>query len=100
MHIISLKALRKFWQKHPAAEAPMRNWHGLMEATDFDDFNDLRHTFGSTDYAKPYTIFDIGGNNWRIVTVIHFDMHRVYVRWVMTHDEYSDWCKLYKKGKV
>ena len=78
----------------------MRLWHRILEATDFDDFNDLRQTFGSADYAKPFTIFDVGGNNWRIVTVIHFDVRKVYVRRVMTHDEYAAWCTMYKKGKA
>ena len=100
MHIISLKALREFWRRHPAAEGSMRNWHRILEATEFDDFNDLRQTFGSADYARPYTIFDVGGNNWRIVTAIHFEVSRVYIRWVMTHDEYTTWSKMYKKGKA
>ena len=78
----------------------MRLWHGILEATEFDDFNDLRRTFGSADYAKPFTIFDVGGNNWRIVTVIHFDVRKVYVRRVMTHDQYAVWCTMYMKGKA
>jgi len=100
MHIISLKALRDFWHKHPAAEGPMRNWHTIVEKTAFADFNDLRHTFRSADYAKPYTIFDVGGNNWRVITVVHYDVQKTYVRWVMTHAEYDTWCRQYSRGKL
>lgn len=100
VHIISLKVLREFWQKHPAAEQPMRNWHSIVEKTDFADFNALRRTFGNVDYAKPYTIFDVGGNNWRVVTAIHYNVRKVFIRWVMTHDEYDTWCKQYRQGKA
>ena len=100
MHVISLKMLREFWEKHPSAEGPMRNWHTTVERTDFADFNDLRQTFRSVDYVKPFSIFDVGGNNWRIITVIHFEVGKVFIRWVQTHDEYNTWSKQYKQGKV
>jgi mRNA interferase HigB len=99
MHVISLRALRDFWRKHPAAESPLRNWHAVVEATVFDDFNDLRRTFRSADHVAPYTVFDIGGNNYRLIAVIHYDARRVYVRAVMTHADYDDWCTDYRRGK-
>jgi len=70
MHIISLKALRSFWTTHPDAEQPMRKWHGVAEKTDFVSFNHLRENFHSADYVRPYTIFNVGGNNYRVITVV------------------------------
>lgn len=100
MHIISLNALREFWQKHPEAEQAMRNWHTVAEHSRFVDFADLRRSFGSADCAAPYTVFDVGGNNYRLVTVVRYRDGKIFVRWVMTHREYDNWCKLYRKGKV
>ena len=48
----------------------------------------------------PYTVFDVGGNNYRLVTVVRYRDGKIFVRWVMTHREYDNWCKLYRKGKV
>jgi mRNA interferase HigB len=90
MHIISLKTLREFWQKHSEAEGPMRNWHTIVENTDFIDWNDLHNTFRSADYVKPFTIFDVGSNNWRVITAIHYNVRKVYIRWVFTHIEYDE----------
>jgi mRNA interferase HigB len=84
MHIISLKMLRDFWHRHPEAEQSLRNWHTVAENSRFTDFADLRQSFGSADYVPPYTVFD----------------GKMFVRWVMTHREYDDWCKRYRKGKV
>ena len=100
MHIISLKMLRDFWRKHPEAEQPLRNWHSVAEHSRILDFGELRQRFGSADYVPPYTVFDVGGNNYRVVVVVRYRAGKIFVRWVKTHREYDNWCKLYKKGKV
>lgn len=99
MHVISLKALRDFWATHPVAESPLRHWHTVIEKTTFADFNDLRATFPSADYVKPYTIFNVGGNNLRVVAAVHYDASRVYIRWVLTHAQYDTWTTAHQRGK-
>jgi len=58
-------------------------------------FPSLRETFGFADYVDGYTLFDVGGNKYRIAVVIHYDKQRMYIRQVMTHTEYdrNDWRK-------
>ena len=100
MHIISIKMLREFWQKHPAAEPTLRQWHSIVEQIDFRDFGHIREFFNSADYVPPYVVFDVAGNNYRIVVVVKYRSKHMYVREVMTHREYDEWRKLYQKGKV
>lgn len=100
MHIISLKMLREFWQEHPEAEQVLRHWHTAAEHSRFVDFADLRRCFGSADYVAPYTVFDVGGNNYRVIAVVRYRDGKMFIRWVMTHRQYDNWCKLYRKGKV
>ena len=100
MHIISLKMLRNFWLKHPEAERPLRNWHTVAEHLRCVDFAGLRQSFSSADYVAPYTVFDVGGNNYRVIAVVRYREGKIFVRWVMNHREYDNWCKLYRKGKV
>ena len=64
------------------------------------DLADLKCSFGTADYVPPYTVFDVGGNNFRLVVIVRYRDGKMFVRWVMTHREYDDWCKLYRKGKV
>jgi mRNA interferase HigB len=64
------------------------------------DFADLKQSFGSADYVPPYTVFDVGGNNYRVVVIVRYRDGKMFVRWGMTHREYDNWCKLYRKGKV
>ena len=100
MHIISIKMLREFWQEHPAAESALRQWHSIVEQTDFRDFGHVREFFNSADYVPPFVVFDVAGNNYRVIVVAQYRAKRIYVREVLTHCEYDDWCKLYRKGKV
>lgn len=100
MHIISIKMLREFWQKHPGAEGVLRQWHTIVENVEFRDFHHVREFFNSADVAPPFTIFDLGGNNFRVVVVVQYKFKKMYVREVMTHAEYDKWNKLYRKGKV
>jgi len=100
MHIISIKMLREFWQKHPAAENALRQWHSIVESADFRDFSHIREFYNSADYVPPFVVFDVSGNNYRVVVVVQYRAKRVYVREVMTHREYDVWCKRYRKGKI
>ena len=55
----------------------------------------MGQTFNTADYVDGFTIFDVGGNRYRIAAVIHYDKQRIYVRAVMTHAEYdrNNWRK-------
>lgn len=99
MHVISLKMLRDFWHRYPAVESVLRQWHTIVAHTDFRDFEHIKEFFNSADYVPPYVVFDVAGNNYRVVVVVHFRAKRIYVREVMTHATYDKWCKLYRKGR-
>lgn len=89
MHIISHKALRQFWQKHPASKIPLSRWFKIVQRTDFDSFNDLRLTFPSADKVGDLYMFNIGGNKYRLVAAIHFNAKKIFIRHVLTHREYD-----------
>ena len=84
MHVISKSALTEFWTKHPDAKAPLQAWFKIMESQDFADINDLRATFASADYVDGLTVFNIGGNKYRLIASIHFNRKKVFIRSVLT----------------
>ena len=89
MHVISRKTLRKFWEQHLDSESPLARWFKLMENTDFASFEDLRATFPTADKVGDLIVFNIAGNKYRLIAAIHFNRGRVYVRHVLTHQEYN-----------
>ena len=44
---------------------------------------------GSADYVDPFMVFNIGGNKYRLIAVIHYNRRKVYIRQVLTHAEYD-----------
>ena len=98
MRIISKKALLDFWIKHPNAKSSLEAWHRVVSKSDFKNFIDLKDAFNSVDYTSPYTIFNIGGNNYRLIVSIHYNTQHLYIREVFTHAEYDKWNKGRKRN--
>lgn len=97
MRVIAFKKLRGFFLKHPQAEIPLRAWYKDMQKNAYPDLNALKQTYPSADLVRPYVIFNIGGNDYRLVVAVHFDKGRVYIREVFTHAEYTTWSKRKRK---
>ncbi len=89
MHLITRKTLRVFWQKYPDSKTALERWSGIIQKNDFDSFTQLRETFPSADLVGKLTVFNIGGNKYRLIAAIHFNRHKVYIRNVLTHQEYD-----------
>ena len=89
MHVISKRALREFWEDNPKARVPLEEWYRVVRVAEWETFADVRETFNSADKVGEFIVFNIGGNKYRLITVIHFDRQKVYVRHVLTHSEYD-----------
>jgi len=89
MHIISRKTLRQFWEKYPGSKTALARWFKIMRHTTYHSFDDLHTTFPSADKVGKWIVFNIGGNKYRLIAVIHFNRGKVYVRHVLTHQEYD-----------
>lgn len=90
MRIISEKKLRRFWEKHKEAEPPMRAWIKIVRKQIWNDFTDVRKTFNHTDIYGSCTIFDVGGNKYRIIAKTAYGIKVIYIRYVLTHTEYDE----------
>ena len=89
MHVISRKALRVFWTRHPDSEKPLSRWFKIMQQTQFGSFTALRRTFPSADKVGEFVVFNIAGNKYRLIVSIHFNRGKVYIRHVLTHQAYD-----------
>lgn len=93
MHVISRKALRLFWERHADSKVPLIRWFQIIEQTNFANFAHLRKTFPSADMVDRIVVFNIAGNKYRLITSMHFNRAKVFVRHVLTHADYDrgDW---------
>ena len=90
MHVISKKPLREFWEKHADSEEPLQTWYRAMEQEVYENWAQLRDAFQAVDKVGKKIVFNIGGNKYRLITVVHFDRKLVFVRNVLTHKEYDE----------
>jgi mRNA interferase HigB len=94
MHIISKTKLKEFFTVHPEAESKLSAWFRALEHNSATSLTDLKQTFATADYVpEKFTVFDVGGNAYRVVAVIHYNRQRAYIRGVFTHAEYDKWTK-------
>jgi len=89
MRVISPKMLHEFWGVHPSARGPLTNWRRITAKAEWRSFEDVKKSFGTADRYKQFTIFDIGGNKYRLIAAIHYNTGCVYIRHVLTHAEYT-----------
>lgn len=90
MRIISRAALRNFWARHPDAEQPLRAWYALMKARTFRTPHEVKAEFGTASLlADNHICFNVGGNKYRLVVHMCYAPGIMYVKRVLTHEEYD-----------
>lgn len=89
MRIISYSKIRDFSVKYPDSADWLDNWYSVISKTDYKHFADLRKAFPSADIVEKFTVFNVKGNNYRLITAIHYNTKMVYIRHILTHTEYD-----------
>ena len=94
MRVISLKRLREFWEHHPDAKTPLRLWYTIASKAHWRSLQELRQAFPQADGVKDatgntLTVFNIGGNKYRLIVRIRYDYKLINVRSVLTHADYE-----------
>jgi mRNA interferase HigB len=89
VRVITRRRLIEFAQQHPDARTSLHHWFAIVRKTDYSSFADLRITFPSADQVGLFTVFNIGGNKYRLIVAIHYNRKKVYIRHLLTHAEYD-----------
>jgi len=90
MVILIKKTLLEFAEKHPAAAVPLNNWYNIAKEADWTKLSDIKQVFNNVDYVgNDRYVFNIKGNDFRLVVMIFFDKRTLFVRFIGTHSEYD-----------
>jgi mRNA interferase HigB len=96
VHIITRSRLTEFGRKHPDARVSLREWIRVIRRKSYRTHLEVRGDFPRVDFIGPRrAVFDVGGNRYRLVVDMRYDLGRVYIRHVVTHAEYD---RLMKRG--
>lgn len=95
MRIISRRRLREFWELRADAERPLQTWYAIVKAKSYSNPHDVREDFPTASFLGGWrTVFNIGGNKYRLVVDMRYDLQRTYIREVLTHEEYDQRSRL------
>lgn len=90
MRIIALSTLRTFWNRHPDAEMPLRAWYSLASRANWKTPADIKEAYRNASFtANNRVVFNVKGNDYRLVVSVHYDRGLMYVRFVGTHRQYD-----------
>jgi mRNA interferase HigB len=94
LRVISPKRLSEFWNRHRDAQPPLRFWLQVTQHATWQNLLDVRRDFRHADAVKVASgktviVFNIHGNDYRLVTAIHYNRGVAYVLRVLTHEEYA-----------
>lgn len=89
VHIITRRRLLEFGKTYTDAERPLKAWFALAKQARWQNLTEVRRDFPTADLVSRLTVFNIGGNKYRLVVRIEFERQRVYIRSIMTHAEYN-----------
>lgn len=89
MKVFGQERIDVFNKENPKGRKSVEAWRLAIEANTFRHFAELKRIFGSADYVRPHTVFDIGGNKYRFIGLIDYELGIVSVENILTHSEYD-----------
>ena len=92
MHIVALRNLETFWRQsgHRDAEGPLKAWLAEARSAQWNSPHDVKNQYASASIlGNKRVVFNIKGNDYRLIVAIAYQMQYVYVKFIGTHAEYD-----------
>ena len=90
MVIITKSMLHEKATEFPDLRDSIDDWYRKTKNANWSNFQDVKQTFNSVDYVgNDRFVFNIKGNKYRLVAIIHFNKRTIYIRFLGKHDEYD-----------
>ncbi len=93
MNVISQKTLREFWKNHADAKMPLKGWYRTCRKEKWQNLVEVQKVYPHADLVGRCTVFNIKGNDYRLITKITYAGQAIYIKKILTHAQYSkgDW---------
>lgn len=82
--------LQAYYEQHPKSKTALLSWYDTAKKASWSNFADIKKSFNSVDYVgNQRYVFNIKGNDYRLVVIIQYTHQTIYIRFVGTHKEYD-----------
>lgn len=90
MRVIAKKTLRDFWEKYPDSQEPLENWYYEAMKADWSTPQQIKDKFRNVSIiGDNRVVFNIKGNDYRLIAKINYPHRLIYIRFVGTHKQYD-----------
>ena len=90
MRIIARKTLKDFWLKHQDAEEPLKAWFTEAKNAHWHSPIDIKNRYRNVSFLSDNrVVFNIKGNKYRLIIMVHYAFELIYIRFLDTHQEYD-----------
>lgn len=89
MHVISRRRLREFAAIYPDSEKAVDAWYRVAKSARWTKLLDVQRVYQAAEAVGRFTVFNIRGNHYRLITVIHYPSQTIFIRAVLTHPDYD-----------
>ena len=90
MRIIALKTLRTFWEQHSDARQTLQAWYHDAEQAAWKTPADIKNVYRNASFTRNNrVVFNIKGNDFRLVVAVRYSQGLMFIRFVGTHAEYD-----------
>ncbi len=90
MRIVTYRKIQEFSAKYSDSLKALNFWYHTVTKKEWDTFSDLKKDFNNADYVGNHrVVFNIKGNNYRLVAIVSFNAKKVYIRFIGMHKEYD-----------
>ena len=90
MNVISKRTLVQFYEKHPAAKIALEVWHADVRKSDWESPDQIKRLYASASFLQDNrVVFNIKGNEYRLIVHIDYKRKIVRIKFIGTHSEYD-----------
>jgi mRNA interferase HigB len=90
LRVVAKKILRDFWEKHEDCEQQLKSWFREVQKSEWENPNQIKEEYPSASILNNNrVVFNIKGNNYRLIVKISFEYQMVWIRFIGTHGEYD-----------
>ena len=89
MHLISIRALRIDAALYPDVKKPVEDWFATVKKAEWQNLEDVRRIYRDAEAVGNFTVFNLRGNNYRLIVGIDYKNQTVYYKYLLTHSEYD-----------
>jgi mRNA interferase HigB len=89
MHLISIRNLRVDTAQYPDIKKQVNNWYTTVSKANWNNLEDVRQIYRDAEAVGNFTVFNVKGNDYRLIVGIDYENQAVYYKYFLTHAEYD-----------